>query len=132
MNRGCYAKNPNSMRQQVEDLLKEHGGMTISDLIDELPGYSKGGISKTICDLRDQGVVYIKDWEMTQPGQKRHPRPVWDHASNSKRQLPHNKQRPLPPTNAVRLKKRRLERKQFSTQTRYIFKLAKNPLPAAE
>lgn len=106
--------------------------MTISDLIDELPGYSKGGISKTICDLRDQGVVYIKDWEMTQPGQKRHPRPVWDHASNSKRQPPHNKQRPLPPTNAVRLKKRRLERKQFSTQTRYIFKLAKNPLPAAE
>lgn len=132
MNRGCYAKNPNSMRQQVEDLLKEHGGMTISDLIDELPGYSKGGISKTICDLRDQGVVYIKDWEMTQPGQKRHPRPLWDHASNSKRQPPHNKQRPLPPTNAVRLKKRRLERKQFSTQTRYIFKLAKNPLPAAE
>lgn len=132
MNRGCYAKNPNSMRQQVEDLLKEHGGMTISDLIDELPGYSKGGISKTICDLRDQGVVYIKDWEMTQPGQKRHPRPVWDHASNSKRRPPHNKQRPLPPTNAVRLKKRRLERKQFSTQTRYIFKLAKNPLPAAE
>jgi hypothetical protein len=132
VNRGCYAKNPNSMRQQVEDLLKEHGGMTISDLIDELPGYSKGGISKTICDLRDQGVVYIKDWEMTQPGQKRHPRPVWDHASNSKRQPPHNKRRPLPPTNAVRLKKRRLERKQFSTQTRYIFKLAKNPLPAAE
>lgn len=125
MNRGCYAKNPNSMRQQIEDLLKEHGGMTISDLIDELPGYSKGGISKTICDLRDQGVVYIKDWEMTQPGQKRHPRPVWDHASNSKRQPPHNKQRPLPPTNAARLKQRRNARRPFLTQTRYIFKLTK-------
>lgn len=132
MNRGCYTKNPNSMRQQVEDLLKEHGGMTVSDLIDELPAFTKGGISKTICDLRDQGLVYVKDWEMTQPGQKRHPRPVWDHAANSKRQPPHNKQRPLPPTNAVRLKKRRLARKEFATQTRYIFKLAKAPLASAE
>lgn len=132
MKRGCYTKNPDSMRQQIEDLLKEHGGMTISDLVDELPTFTKGGISKTICDLRDQGLIYVKDWEMTQPGQKRHPRPVWDHATNSKRQPPHNKQRPLPQTNAVRLKKRRLERKEFSTQTRYMFKLAKAPLASAE
>ncbi len=132
MNRGCYAKNPNSMRQRIEDLLLEHGGMTLSDLIDELPEFTKGGISKTICDLRDAGAIYVKDWEMTQPGQKRHPRPVWDHAQNSKRQPPHNKARPMPVSNAVRLKKRRVERKQFAVQSRYMFKLAKAPLPAAE
>ena len=125
MKRGCYAKDPNSMRQRIEDLLLEHGGMTVSDLMDELPGRTKGGISKTICDLRDAGVIYIKDWEMTQIGQKRHPRPLWDRGKNSKRQPPHSKMRPMPPSNAARLKERRIRRGFDVTKTRYIFKMIK-------
>lgn len=125
MSKGRYKKNSDSMRQKVEDLLKENGGMTIGDLVEELPGYTKGGISATICVLRDQGVIYVKDWEMTSPGEKRHPRPVWDHSTNSVRQPPHNKRRPLPVENAVRLKRRRLARKEFASQTRYMFKLVK-------
>lgn len=125
MNKGCYAKNPNSIRQKIENLLLEHGGMTISDLMEELQEYTKGGVSKTICDMHDAGTVYIKDWEMTQPGQKRHPRPVWDHAQNSKRQPPHSKMRPLPPTNAARLKDRRIRRGFDVARTRYIFKMVK-------
>lgn len=125
MKRGCYAKNPNSMRQRIEDLLLEHGGMTVSDLMDELPENTKGGISKTICDLHDAGTIYIKDWEMTQIGQKRHPRPLWDHSKNSKRQPPLNKMRPMPPTNAARLKKRRLRRGFDIIETRCIFKMVK-------
>lgn len=127
MTRGCYAKNPNSMRQKIEDLLKEHGGMTISDLMDEpiLQGYSKGGVSKTICDLRDAGTIYVKDWEMSQPGQKNHPRPLWDHSTNSKRQPPVNKMRPMPPTNQARLAKRRYRRAEFKSLNRYMFKMVK-------
>ena len=125
MKPGGYKKNPDSLRQKIEDLLKESGGMTIGDLVEELPQYTKGGISATICLLRDQGCIYVKEWEMTSPGEKRHPRPVWDHATNSKRQPPQNKQRPLPVTNAVRLKRRRMARSQYASQTRYMFKLVK-------
>jgi hypothetical protein len=125
MKRGCYTKDTNSMRQRIEDLLLEHGGMTVSDLIDELPQHTKGGISKTICDLRDAGVIYIKNWEMTQIGQKRHPRPLWDHSKNSKRQPPLNKMRPMSPTNAVRMKERRIRRGFDTIKTRYIFKMVK-------
>jgi hypothetical protein len=123
--RGCYKKDPNSIRQKIEDLLLEHGGMTISDLIEEIPGHTKGGISKIICDMRDAGTIYVKDWEMTQPGQKRHPRPVWDHAQNSKRQPPLSKMRPMPPTNAARLKHRRIRKGFDVTHTRYMYKMVK-------
>jgi hypothetical protein len=122
-----YQRNPNSIRQKIEDLLLEHGGMTLKDIFEELPGYTKGGVSKIICDLRDAGTIYIKDWVMEQPGEKRHPRPVWDHAKNSKRQPPHSKMRPLPPCNAVRLKQRRIRKGFDTTVTRYIFKMVKNP-----
>jgi hypothetical protein len=125
VNRGCYAKNPNSIRQRIENLLLEHGGMTISDLIEEIPGHTKGGISKIVCDMRDAGTIYIKEWEMTQPGQKRHPRPVWDHAQNSDVQPPRSKRRPMPVGNATRLKLRRQGRSRGSAVVACLFKLVK-------
>ena len=128
MKRGCYKKDPNSIRQRVEDLLLEHGPMSMSSILEELsPGPTKGGVSKTICDLRDAGVVYIKAWEMTEFGQRRYPRPLWDHAQHSKRQPPVNKMRPLPVENAARLKKRRVERGAGAVlQVRYLYKLVKD------
>lgn len=125
MKQGRYKKNPDSLRQKIEDLLKESGGMTIGDLVEELPQYTLGGISATLCSLRDQRIVYVKDWELTSPGERRYPRPLWDHADNSVRQPPQNKQRPLPVTNATRLKRRRLERGRFASRVRCMFKLVK-------
>lgn len=128
MKRGCYKLNPNSIRQRIEDMLIEHGGMTISEMMEELTEHTKGGVSKIVCEMRDAGTIYISDWEMTQPGQKRHPRPVWDHASHSKRQPPVNKHRPMPTSNAARLKHRRIRRADGSfTSTRYVFKMVKTP-----
>lgn len=120
-----YTKNPNSLRQRIEDLLLEHGGLTLSDIMEEITGYTKGGVSKTITDLFDAGTIYIKDWTLDQPGQKRHPRPVWDHARNSKRQPPVNKMRPMPEDNSVRLKRRRKQRSATGVQVRCLFKLVK-------
>lgn len=125
MKRGCYTKNPNSLRQQIEDLLLEHGGMTVSDLCEELPQYTKGGISKTICDLHDAQIIFVEDYEMSQPGQKRHPRPMWNHAKNSKRQPPQDKGRPLPVTNAIRMKRRRAERAGRPVQIQCLFKFSR-------
>jgi hypothetical protein len=124
MNAGRYRLDPNSIRQRVEDLLIEHGGMTLSDLLEELPGRSKGGVSKVICDMREAGTVYIKAWVRDQPGQKRHLRPVWDHVANSKRRSPKDKARPMPISNAVRLRRRRVERKGMAPRTNFIFTVA--------
>ena len=123
MKRGCYKKDPNSLRQRIEDLLLEHGGMTISDLVEEFPDHTKGGISTVVCELHDAGTIYIKDWALDQPGQKRYPRPVWDHAQNSKRQPPLNKMRPT--TYELRLKQRRIRKGFEVTHTRYIYKMVK-------
>lgn len=125
MRRGCFKKNPNSMRARIEALLLEHTGMTMSDIHEELPEYTKGGVSKIICDLHDAGVIYVKDWEMAQPGQRPYPRPVWDHASHSKRQPPHDKGKPFPVTEAVRSRRRRRTTKRNGNELRLqcIFKM---------
>jgi hypothetical protein len=121
-----YTKNPNSIRQRVEDLLLEHKGLTLADILEEITDHTKGGVSKIICDLRDAGTIYVKDWVLDHPGQKRHPRPLWDHAQNSKRQPPQNKMRPMPVSDAARLKQRRRDKAvAHGAQSRYMFKLVK-------
>ena len=132
MKRGCYKKQPDSLRQKIEDLMIElPGGMTVADLVEEFPQYTKGGISKVICDLRDAKTIFIRRWIYDHPGQKNHPRPAWDHVKNSKRQPPSSKPRPAPIDNATRLRKRRILRKQRAAEDstyeikHFIFNLAR-------
>lgn len=120
--------NPNSLRQKIEDLLSEFGPHTLSEIVEEFPDATIGGISATLCLLRDAHKVYVKDWTFDSGiarGGRKYPRPVWDHASNCPYQPPRNKRRPLPESNAVRLKQRRLRR--AGTMREYLFKVIKRP-----
>lgn len=127
--------NPNSLRQKIEDLLIEFGPHTLSDMVEEFPESTVGGISATLCLLRDAHKVYVKDWVFDSGksrGGRKYPRPLWDHAVNCPYSPPRNKRRPLPEENVVRLKKRRIERKGVVKMHEYMFKLVKRSQPVAE
>lgn len=120
--------DPNSLRQKIEDVLSEYGPLTLSEIVEELPEHTIGGISATLCLLKDAHKVYVKDWTFESGiarGGRKYPRPLWDHAVNCPYYPPRNKRRPLPENNAVRLKQRRLRR--AGTMREYLFKVIKRP-----
>lgn len=121
----AYKKNPESLRQKIEDFLETKGGHTGAEIQGAFSDRTPGGVSSTLYALHDAGVIFVEMWVFDDGKAKKYPRPVWNHVKNSPTQPPADKPRPTPPNNSMRLKKKREAKAGATFATRYLFKLNK-------